>query len=68
MAKRSYLVQPTFQLGELLGFDDQRLIIEILNDEVVVFRINLYDDSFDGFVTLDKDTFKPRHEHGTTKE
>lgn len=52
----TYLVQPHLQYGQHVLLDDQRLIIQVLDDECMLFAINLQYDRFDGGVTFDKNT------------
>ena len=51
--KVAYFFQPCFQLLQLRLFDNQGLVIEILNNIVVFFLVDLQDNCFDGRITLD---------------
>ena len=50
----SYLIQSGLQEGQLLLLDDQRGVVQILDDEIVPLGIDLQDDGFDGGITFHK--------------
>lgn len=52
----TYICETLLQLVKLSFFDDNSLIIEVFDDEVVEFLIDLVDDGFDARVTLDQNS------------
>ena len=46
------------QKGHHVFLDDDPLFVEVLDDEVVVFAVNVDDDGFDGRVALDEDAWR----------
>ncbi len=52
-----HLVEPQLQPWQLALFDDEGLVVEVLDDVVVVVLVDFEDDGFDGGVAGDEDAY-----------
>ncbi len=52
-----HLVEPQLQPWQLALFDDEGLVVEVLDNVVVVVLVDFEDDGFDGGVAGDEDAY-----------
>lgn len=54
----SYIVKLSLELVQHVFLDNNPLIIQVLDDKVMVDRVDVDDDGLDGGIALDQDTFR----------
>jgi hypothetical protein len=60
MKPEYYLLESGLEAGQLILFNDHRLVIQVLDDEIMKSLVDLEYDGLDGRIALDKDAWPPR--------
>jgi hypothetical protein len=50
----AHILQSSLQLADHVFLDNDTLLVEVLDDEVMVFTVDVHDNGLDGGIALDQ--------------